>query len=132
MKKLGAIEALLEDASAELAYKDGEVTGTAPISSDTTPSFTFGIYGVELLPPDNAADSIRSIAGSNIVSSNIHEVISALERGSYNEAVMVEVEVASTLEIVQNLKAIIEEKIQENRVDIVFVLEEEAHFLRSA
>jgi hypothetical protein len=133
MKKLGAIEALLEDASAELAYKDGEVTGTAPISSDTTPSLTFGIYGVELLPPGNAADSIRSIAGSNIVSSNIHEVISALERGSYNEdsAVMVEVEVASTLEIVQNLKAIIEEKIQENRVDIVFVLEEEAHFLRS-
>ena len=67
------------------------------------------------------------------MSSNIHEVISALERGSYNEdsAVMVEVEVASTLEIVQNLKAIIEEKIQENRVDIVFVLEEEAHFLRS-
>ena len=133
MKKLGAIEALLEDATAELAYKDGEVTGTAPISSDTTPSLTFGIYGVELLPPGNAADSIRSIAGSNIVSSNIHEVISALERGSYNEdsAVMVEVEVASTLEIVQNLKAIIEEKIQENRVDIVFVLEEEAHFLRS-
>jgi len=133
MKKLGAIEALLEDASAELAYKDGEVTGTAPISSDTTPSFTFGIYGVELLPPGNAADSIRSIAGSNIVSSNIHEVVSALERESYNEnsSVMVEVEVASTIEIVQNLKAIIEEKIQKNSVDIVFILEEEAQFLRS-
>lgn len=133
MKKLGAIEALLEDTSAELAYKDGEVTGTAPISSDTTPSFTFGIYGVELLPPGNAADSIRSIAGSNIVSSNIHEVVSALERESHNEnsSVMVEVEVASTIEIVQNLKSIIEEKIQKNRVDIVFILEEEARFLRS-
>jgi len=133
MKKLGAIEQLLEDASAELAYKDGEVMGTAPISSDTTPSFTFGIYGVELLPPGNAADSIRSIAGSNIVSSNINEVVSALERGSYNEdsSVMVEVEVASTIEIVENLKAIIEEKIQKNMVDIVFILEEEARFLRS-
>jgi len=133
MKKLGAIESLLEDTSAELAYKDGEVMGTAPISSDTTPSFTFGIYGVELLPPGNAADSIRSIAGSNIVSSNINEVISALERGSYNEdsSVMVEVEVASTIEIVENLKAIIEEKIQKNMVDIVFILEEEARFLRS-
>eukprot|EP00986_Skeletonema_menzelii_P006988 scaffold2633_cov139-Skeletonema_menzelii.AAC.21 len=130
MKKLGAIEALLEDASAELAYKDGEVTGTAPITSDTTPNFTFGIYGVELLPPVNAADSIRSIAGSNIVSSNIHEVVCALERDE-DSSVMVEVEVASTIEIVQNLKTIIKEKIQENKVDIVFVLEEEAHFLRS-
>ena len=60
-------------------------------------------------------------------------MISALERGSYNEdsSVMVEVEVASTIEIVQNLKAIVEEKIQKNRVDIVFILEEEAQFLRS-
>jgi len=134
MKKLGAIEALLDDTSAELAYRDDNgIMGTAPISSDTTPSFTFGIYGVELLPPGNAADSIRSIAGSNIVSSNIHEVVCALERGSYSEysSVMVEVEVASTIEIVENLKALIEEKIQNNRVDIVFILEEEACFLRS-
>ncbi|KAL7426208.1 hypothetical protein ACHAXM_000374 [Skeletonema potamos] len=134
MKKLGAIEALLDDTSAELAYRDGDgIMGTAPLSSDTTPSFTFGIYGVELLPPGNAADSIRSIAGSNIVSSNIYEVVCALERGSYDEysSVMVEVEVASTIEIVENLKALIEEKIQNNRVDIVFILEEEACFLRS-
>ena len=132
MKKLGAIEALLDDKSAEFSYRDGEgIMGTVPISSDTT-SFTFGIYGVELLPPGNAADSIRSIAGSNIVSSNITEVICALERGSYSEdsSVMVEVEVASTIEIVKNLKAIIEEKIQKP-YDIVFILEEEACFLRS-
>ena len=107
--------------------------GSAPISSDTKPSFTFGIYGVELLPPGNAADSIRSIAGSNIVSSNITEVICALERGSYREdsSVMVEVEVASTIEIVENLKSVIEEKMQDNRVNIVFILEEEASFLQS-
>ena len=133
MKKLGAIESLLEDTSAELAYKYSDGTsGTAPISSDTTPNFTFGIYGVELLPPGNAADSIRSIAGSNIVSSNIQEVVCALERGSQREdsAVMVEVEVESTIEIVENLKTIIEEKKQNDKIEIVFVLEEEACFLR--
>lgn len=133
-KKLGAIEALLDDSNSELAYRNGEgMMGSAPISSDTTPSFTFGIYGVELLPPGNAADSIRSIAGSNIVSSNITEVICALERGSYRQdsSVMVEVEVASTIEIVENLKSVIEEKMQDNRVDIVFILEEKASFLQS-
>jgi hypothetical protein len=133
-KKLGAIEGLLDDSNSELAYRNGEgMMGSAPISSDTTPSFTFGIYGVELLPPGNAADSIRSIAGSNIVSSNITEVICALERGSYREdsSVMVEVEVASTIEIVENLKSVIEEKMQDNRVNIVFILEEEASFLQS-
>ena len=136
-KKLSAIEALLDDSTSELAYRNGEgMMGSAPISpisSNTTPSFTFGIYGVELLPPGNAADSIRSIAGSNIVSSNITEVICALERGSCREdsSVMVEVEVASTIEIVENLKSVIEEKMQDNRVDIVFILEEEATFLQS-
>ena len=132
-KKLKTIEALLEDTSAELAYRDIKgMVGSAPISSNSL-SITFGIYGVELLPPGNAADSIRSIAGSNTVSSNIHEVICALERGSYNEdsSIMVEVEIDATIEIVKNLKAIIKEKIQSNMVDIIFILEEEACFLRT-
>jgi len=122
-KKLGAIEALVEDKGAQLVYKDGDNTETIPFSDGRT--FTFGIYGSELLEPENAADSIRSIAGSNVVSSDINEVIRALERDN----VMVEVELSSALSIVQRLKSVVEKIQNQNQIEVAIILEEGFSFL---
>ena len=158
-KKLGAIEELLDDQSAELEYKDGErvtsmqlfpnellmTSSSASANSEkhqfsdenNLPTLTFGIYGTELLPPENAADSIRSIAAADVVSSNIHEVVRALEcvvagtsSGNNNDLIMVEVEKESTLKIVRSLKQLVKEKLEnEKRVQIVLYLEKEVDFL---
>lgn len=122
-KKLGAIKALTEDKGAELVYCDGESTETIPFSSQKG-GFTFGVYGFELQRPENAADSIRSIAGSNVVSYNIQEVIRSLDR----DVVMVEVELDSALNIVQSLKAVIE-KIQDQDLKIELFVEQDVDFL---
>ena len=123
-KKLGAIEALVDDQGAELVYMDGETTETIPFSSEGV-RFTFGVYGSELQRPENAADSIRSIAGSNVVTSNIHEVIRALER----DDVMVEVELSSAMSIVTRLKSVVEEIQAQNQIEVKIFLEEGVDFL---
>ncbi|KAL7483293.1 hypothetical protein ACHAW6_008944 [Cyclotella cf. meneghiniana] len=135
-KKLGAVELLLDDESAKLVYEDGEAGGTLPISPSKRqhdiPSFTFGIYGIELLRPENAADSIRSVAGANVVSSDLNEVICAIERcnESRNELLLVEVETKRALSIVDKLKKLIKEKIDNKRhIQIVVCIDEEVDFL---
>ncbi|KAL3795907.1 hypothetical protein HJC23_002178 [Cyclotella cryptica] len=135
-KKLAAVELLLDDESAELVYEDGESAGTLPISPSTrqhnTPTFTFGIYGIELLHPQNAADSIRSVAGANVVSSNLNEVICAIERctESRNELLLVEVETNRALSIVDKLKKLVKEKIKnEKNIQILVCIDEEVDFM---
>ncbi|KAL7469603.1 hypothetical protein ACHAXS_009872 [Conticribra weissflogii] len=89
-KKLGAIEALMEDSSTELAYM-GDVdnmTSLRLFPSHEAATIIFGVYGKDLLPPENAADSIRSVATSNIISSDLNEVINALERDG--DVIMIE------------------------------------------
>ncbi|KAL7540183.1 hypothetical protein ACHAXR_010590 [Thalassiosira sp. AJA248-18] len=129
-KKLGAIEALIDDDGAELVYKDSEDNDVSIPFFSQDMRFTFGIYGRELQRPENAADSIRSIAGSNVVSSNVEEVIRSLERSKIgdNSDVLVEVKLADALKIVQGLKSVIE-KIDQNRVDVLLFIEDDIQLL---
>lgn len=90
--------------------------------------FTFGIYGNELQRPENAADSIRSIAGSIVVNSNLLRVISSLEQSNDNGDVMIEVDLADALKIVQGLKTTVN-NIDQSRVNIVLFVEGEIDFL---
>jgi hypothetical protein len=139
-KKLGAVELLLRDTTAELAYNDGVTSKKIPLfspgmeHSNSSNIFTFGIYGIELLHPKNAADSIRSVAGANVVSSNLIEVINAIERciENSNELLLVEVETSRTLYIVKNLKELINEKMQnQDQIQILLCIHEDASFLHA-
>ncbi|KAL9179427.1 hypothetical protein ACHAXT_008717 [Thalassiosira profunda] len=95
-KKIGSIDALMDDEEAELVlYRD-----------------------------ENAADSVRSIAGAHVVNSNMQEVILALER----DVVMVEVDVNSALQIVRRLKSIIEMIEDDARVEVRLFVEEGDYF----
>lgn len=132
-KKLGAVEALLDDESAELIYEeDAGMRSVQFAPTEGHPSsqrLTFGVFGTELLAPPNAADSIRSIAGSNVVSSDLREVVRAIERGCDNNAFAVEVDITQALKIVESLKRVVEEKQSENRVQIVMSVDEAVDFL---
>jgi len=118
-KKLAAIEVLAIDSSAELSYIDGDVRKSVapfiqPRQQHDRGVLSFGIYGIELLNPANAADSIRSVAGANVVSSNLEEVVRAIERcqESENSLLTVEVDTLRTLKIVEKLKNLIKAKIE--------------------
>ena len=134
-KKLGAVELLLDDTSAELIYEDGGATRALPFSDSAIQqkdsSFTFGIYGMELLHPTNAADSIRSVAGANVVSSNLKEVILAIERcvENNNSLLLVEVDTQRTLNIVDKLRTLIKAKLaSEKQIQILLYIERGVEF----
>ena len=129
-KKLGAVQSLLEDPTAELEYGYGGTVNTIPFASAEERSFVFGIYGSELQQPENASDSIRSIAGSYVVSSNIKEIIRALDRSDVkDDNVMVEVELKSALSIVTSLRSLVEEISHTSKVEVVLILDKTANFL---
>lgn len=123
-KKLGAVEALLDDQSAELMYKDGETTEAIPFLTEGV-RLSFVVYGSELQKPENAADSIRAIAASTVVTSDVDEVIRALER----DDVMVEVKSSSALHIVQRLKSVVEGIQARNQIDVTMFIEDSVDFL---
>jgi hypothetical protein len=134
-KKLAAVELLLNDCSAELVYKDRETTRTLQFAQSArlknAPIFTFGIYGTELLHPTNAADSIRSVAGANVVSSSLDQVILAIERcvENSNSLLVVEVDTNRTLHIVEKLRALIKEKLENHeQIQIVLYVEKKIDF----
>jgi hypothetical protein len=134
-KKLAAVELLLSDFTAELVYKDRETTRTLQFAQSArlknAPIFTFGIYGTELLHPTNAADSIRSVAGANVVSSSLDQVILAIERcvENSNSLLVVEVDTNRTLHIVEKLRALIKEKLENHeQIQIVLYVEKEIDF----
>ena len=127
-KKLGAVHTLLDDQSAELVYGDGEITRTIPFTSTDSTRFTFGMYGTELQRPDHSADSIRSIAGSYVVSSDVGEIIRALDNMSGDGMVMVEVELTSALSIVESLRSLVKEVIM-RRVDVILIIDKPIDFL---
>ena len=118
-KKLAAIEALLDDPDAELVYRD-----------DKGPSFTLGIYGSELQRPEDAADGIRTIALSHVVSSDVREVVRALDREcDLDEGyISVGVDLDIALRIVRGLKSLVEEIERRQVVRVVLVLEEDVDF----
>lgn len=129
-KKLGAVQSLLEDPTAELEYGYGGTVNTIPFASAEERSFVFGIYGSELQQPENASDSIRSIAGSYVVSSNVKEIIRALDRSDVkDDNVMVEVELKSALSIVTSLRSLVEEISHTSKVEVVLILDKTANFL---
>ena len=125
-KKLGAIQTLVDDPTAELVYGDGFTTKTIPFAAEER-KFTFGVYGTELQKAENASDSIRSIAGSYVISSDIREIIRALDRIEIVDSVLVEVELESALSIVSSLRALVEEIQMRDGVEVVLILEEPAH-----
>jgi hypothetical protein len=134
-KKLTAVELLLNDLSAELVYEDGEATRALQFAQSArlknTPTFTFGIYGTELLHPTNAADSIRSVAGANVVSSNLDQVVLAIERcvENSNSLLVVEVDTKRTLYIVEKLRALIKEKLENHQqIQIILYVEKDIDF----
>lgn len=134
-KKLTAVELLLNDLSAELVYEDGEATRALQFAQsarlNNTPTFTFGIYGTELLHPTNAADSIRSVAGANVVSSNLDQVVLAIERcvENSNSLLVVEVDTKRTLYIVEKLRALIKEKLENHQqIQIILYVEKDIDF----
>ena len=128
-KKLGAVHTLLDDPSAELVYGDGEITRTIPFTSSADSTrFTFGMYGTELQRPEHSADSIRSIAGSYVVSSDVGEIIRALDNMSDDGMVMVEVELTSALSIVESLRSLVKE-VRMRRVDVVLIIDKHIDFL---
>jgi hypothetical protein len=118
-KKLAAIEALLDDPDAELVYRD-----------DKGPSFTLGIYWSELQRPEDAADGIRTIALSHVVSSDVREVVRALDREcDLDEGyISVGVDLDIALRIVRGLKSLVEEIERRQVVRVVLVLEEDVDF----
>lgn len=118
-KKLAAIEALLDDPDAELVYRD-----------DKGPSFTLGIYWSELQRPEDAADGIRTIALSHVVSSDVREVVRALDREcDLDEGyISVGVDLDIALCIVRGLKSLVEEIERRQVVRVVLVLEEDVDF----
>ena len=137
-KKLEAIELLLDDKSAELTYQDEEeasisVPFSQAVRQQSNRVFTFGIYGLELLQPANAADSIRSVAGANVVSSNLNEVVRSIERCTTNKnsLLLVEVDTERTLDIVKKLKSLIraKQKLAQKRIQILIYVEKEVDFL---
>ena len=130
-KKLGAVFALLDDDGAELTYIKGE-GGETTIPFNSGSQLTFGIYGSELQRPENAADSIRSIAGSNVINSDVDAVVRSLERlqsdGNSNDEVLVEVKLADALGILRGLKLQIE-RFDQEQVAILLFVEEKVEFL---
>jgi hypothetical protein len=110
-------------------YQDGEMSRSVPFSPDPPQRnsvFTFGIYGMELLHPTNAADSIRSVAGANVVSSDLNEVVYAIERcmNNKNSLLLVQVDTQRTLGIVEKLRSLIESKLgNEKHIEIVLYIE---------
>jgi hypothetical protein len=136
--ELAAIEALQDDPDAELVYRDDDVDGarTVPFSplsaaDDEEPPFTLGIYGSELQRPEAAADGIRTIALSHVVSSDVRELVRALDREcNHDEGVIsVGVYVDIALRIVRGLKSLVEEIERRQVVRVVLVLEEDVNFL---
>ena len=125
-KKLGAIQTLMDDPTAELVYGAGFSTKTMPFTAEGG-KFTFGVYGTEIQKVENASDSIRSIAGSYVVSSDIREIIRALDRIKIVDSVLIEVELESALSIVSSLRALVEEIQKREGVEVVLILEEPAH-----
>ena len=118
-KKLAAIEALLDDPDAELVYRD-----------DKGPCFTLGIYWSEMQRPEDAADGIRTIALSHVVSSDVREVVRALDREcDLDEGyISVGVDLDIALCIVRGLKSLVEEIERRQVVRVVLVLEEDVDF----
>ena len=128
-KKLGAVHTLLDDSSAELVYGDGEITRTIPFTSSVDSTrFTFGMFGTELQRPEHSADSIRSIAGSYVVSSDVGEIIRALDNMSDDGMVMVEVELTSALSIVESLRSLVKE-VRQSGVDVILIIDKPIDFL---
>lgn len=124
-KKLSAIEALVENHSAELVYNNCGVTENVPFSSlAANRRLTFGVYCNEILQPENAADSVRSIAGSNVVTSSVREVIKALER----DKPAVEVKLSSALHILQGLHSVVDAIQARNNIDVKIFVDDEATF----
>jgi predicted component of viral defense system (DUF524 family) len=81
---------------------------------------------MELLHPTNAADSIRSVAGANVVSSDLNEVVYAIERcmNNKNSLLLVQVDTQRTLGIVEKLRSLIESKLgNEKHIEIVLYIE---------
>jgi len=127
-KKLVAIEALLDDAGSELVYGNDGSTETIPFSTEGM-RLTFGIFCSELQRPAHAADSIRSIACSNVVNYNMMEVIRSLDDSDDTGDVMVKVDLSSALKIVHGLRSLIEEIQDRNRTDVTFFVDENVDFL---
>jgi len=130
-KKLGAIELLLCDENSELVYQDGNLTKSVPFFREHQGSITFGIYGMELLHPINAADSIRSVAGANVVSSDLNEVIKSIERciDNKNSLLLVEVNTQRTLHIIGKLKNLIRAKLDnEKSIRIMMHIDSDVNF----
>ena len=70
------------------------------------------------------------IAGSYVVSSNIKEIIRALDRSDVkDDNVMVEVELKSALSIVTSLRSLVEEISHTSKVEVVLILDKTANFL---
>ncbi|KAL7549990.1 hypothetical protein ACHAWF_013248 [Thalassiosira exigua] len=116
-KKLGAIEALVRSQTSELVFEHGVVP------FDRMVGLTFGIYGSELQQPENAADSIRSIAAAHVINSNLEEVIRSLD----GNVVMVEVDLTNALDIIQGLKSIVQSVQSQSKFDVIFFVEENGH-----
>ena len=94
------------------------------------PSFTLGIYWSELQRPEDAADGIRTIALSHVVSSDVREVVRALDREcDLDEGyISVGVDLDIALRIVRGLKSLVEEIERRQVVRVVLVLEEDVDF----
>lgn len=133
-KKLAALEVLANDSRAELSYMDGnDRKSVVPfIRQSRQTVLSFGIYGIELLNPANAADSIRSVAGANVVSTNLKEVVRAIERCNENKnsLLSVEVDTVRTLKIAAKLKNLIKAKMEcRNQIQISLHIQQEVDFL---
>lgn len=79
-KKLSAIQSILEDEDATLTFGgryrmklQQHVTPLNPV--------TFGVYGMELLPPVNAVGQLKSMAMAHALDTNIDAIYQALEKG---------------------------------------------------
>ena len=86
---------------------------------------------MELLHPINAADSIRSVAGANVVSSDLNEVIKSIERciDNKNSLLLVEVNTQRTLHIIGKLKNLIRAKLDnEKSIRIMMHIDSDVNF----
>jgi len=75
-KKLPAIRTLLEDGDLSIYYK-----GSHRRLVESGGPMTLGLFGMELLPPENALGQLRSTAISYALSTNVDAALHAVENG---------------------------------------------------
>ena len=85
-KKVSAVRDIMQDDEAYLSHEGKHMRIQSAGSSSTRSStieekLTFGIFGKELLSPQNAVGQIISMATANALSSDVDTVICALKRG---------------------------------------------------